>query len=475
MNIIQIASEAVPFAKTGGLGDVAGALPLALAREGHNISIILPYYTAKISPKKFKLKDAKTSFKVSLENTDVEGELFTCKVTHNVTAYLIKQEKYFGRSELYQTAEGDYPDNAERFVFFARAALFAASQLKPDIIHCHDWQSSLVPVYLKTIYKKHKSFERVKSLLTIHNLGYQGSFPHTMMPLTGLGWEYFTFDKLESYGKLNFLKGGISFADAISTVSKKYAEEILTPEFGCGLENALAYRKNALWGIVNGIDYAEWNPETDEYLPSKFSRSNMAGKAGCKAKVQEVFKLAQRPEIPLIGIISRLTSQKGFDLLEKASLELMKMDIQIVILGTGEKKYHELLLNLAKEYPQKIAVRIAFDNSLAHQIEAGSDFFLMPSRYEPCGLNQMISLKYGTIPIVRSTGGLDDTIHHAENGFKFSVYDPKALIACIHEALSVFKNRSRWLALQANAMMCDFSWNASAKEYINLYKKMLSA
>jgi starch synthase len=475
MNIIQIASEAVPFVKTGGLGDVAGALPLALAKEGHNVSIILPYYTAKISPKKFKLKEAKTSFKVSIENKDVEGELFTCKLAHNVTAYLIKQGRYFDRSELYQTTEGDYPDNAERFVFFARAALFVASQLKPDVIHCHDWQSSLVPVYLKTIYKNHKSFEGIKSLLTIHNLGYQGTFPHTMMSLTGLGWEHFTFDKLESYGKLNFLKGGISFADAISTVSKKYAEEILTPEFGCGLENALVYRKNVLTGIVNGIDYNEWSPEIDEYLPGKFSPSNIAGKAVCKAKVQETFKLAQRPEIPLIGIISRLTAQKGFDLLEKAMPELMKMEIQLVILGTGEKKYHELLLNLAKEYPQKIAVRIAFDNSLAHQIEAGSDFFLMPSRYEPCGLNQMISLKYGTIPIVRATGGLDDTIHHAENGFKFTSYAPQAMINCILEALSVFKNRVQWLALQKNAMMCDFSWNASAKEYINLYKRMLSA
>jgi starch synthase len=472
MNIIQIASEVVPFAKTGGLADVAGALPLAIAKEGHTVSVILPYYTSKISPKKFKLKPTGAIVKVAIENRELEGEVFSCKMAHNVTAFLIKNDHYFGRPELYQTAEGDYPDNAERFIFFTKAALQIAAQLSPDVIHLHDWQSAMAAVYLKSIYRNNKAFAKTKVLLTIHNLGYQGLFPPTEMGKTGLGWEFFTMDKLEFYGKLNFLKGGIVFADAINTVSKKYAEEILTPEYGCGLEGVLAVRKNYLHGIVNGIDYSEWNPATDTNIPAKFDAKNPSGKALAKAKVQEVYKLPVRPDVPLIGIISRLTVQKGFDLLETAMPELMKQDVQFVILGTGEKKYHELLLNVAKKYPQKMGVRIAFDNVLAHQIEAGSDMFLMPSRYEPCGLNQLISLKYGTIPIVRATGGLDDTIKNNENGFKFTNYDAATMIACIKEALAAYKNPAEWKKLMTTAFGDDFSWNASAREYIELYRKM---
>ena len=462
----------MPFVKTGGLGDVAGALPLALAKEGHNISIILPYYTAKIPSKKHKIKEAGSSVKVPVGKREVEGEVFTCRIAYNVNAFLIKQDQYFSRAELYQTPNGDYPDNAERFIFFCRVATNLASQLKPDIIHVHDWQSSLVPVYIKTIYKNLKAFEKTKTLLTIHNLGYQGLFPHTDMPLTGLGWEHFTFDKLEFYGKLNFLKGGITFADAINTVSKKYAEEILTPEYGCGLEKALAYRKANLYGIINGIDYNEWNPATDGFISEKFDSKNFQGKAACKAYVQQAYKLPVQKDTALIGIISRLTSQKGFDLLEAIMPELMRQDIQLVILGTGEKKYHEMLLAAAKDYPQKIGVRIAFDNALAHQIEAGSDMFLMPSHYEPCGLNQMISLKYGTIPIVRATGGLDDTIRHRENGFKFTAYLPEALLTCIYDALAAFKKPLEWKKITQTAFACDFSWNASAKEYVSLYNSM---
>lgn len=475
MNIIEIASEAVPFCKTGGLADVAGALPLAIAKEGHQVSMIIPYYTAKISPKKHKIREAKGNIRVSVGNKEVEGELFTCRVAHNVTAYLIKNDNYFGRAELYQTPEGDYPDNAERFIFFTRAALYVASTLQPDVIHCHDWQSAMAPVYLKTIYKNHKSFTDTRTLLTIHNLAYQGLFPPTMMPLTGLGWEYFTFDKLEFYGKLNFLKGGITYADAINTVSKRYAQEILTPEFGCGLEGALAYRKNMLFGILNGIDYTEWNPATDAFLPAKFDAKNVQGKAVCKEQIQSTYKLEVRKDVPLIGIIGRLTSQKGFDLVDAALPELMKRDVQLVILGTGEKKYHDMLLKMTKEYPQKLGVKIAFDNSLAHQIEAASDMFLMPSYYEPCGLNQMISLKYGTLPIVRATGGLDDTIKNRENGFKFNEYTPQAMTACIDDALNTYKNKAQWNKLMQTAFANDFSWGASAKEYVGIYTKLLNA
>jgi len=393
-------------------------------------------------------------------------------MAHNVTAYLIKNEQFFGRSELYQTAEGDYPDNAERFIFFSRAALSVASQLQPDIIHLHDWQASMAAVYMKSIYKTHKALAKAKVLLTIHNLGYQGLFPHTAMPLTGLPWDFFTFDKLEFYGKMNFLKGGIAFADVINTVSKKYAEEILTPGFGCGLEGALSYRKNVLYGIINGIDYTEWNPAADPLIPAKFDPKSQGGKADCKRVVQEAYKLPIRADVPIIGLISRLTSQKGFDLIEAAMPELMKEDVQLVILGTGEKKYHEMLLQVVKDYPKKMGVRIAFDNTLAHQIEAGSDMFLMPSRYEPCGLNQLISLKYGTIPIVRATGGLDDTIKNRENGFKFTDYTHQAMLASIHEALEAYKNKPAWNKLIQTAFADDFSWKASAGEYLELYNKM---
>ena len=389
-----------------------------------------------------------------------------------MTAYLIKNEQFFGRSELYQTAEGDYPDNAERFIFFSRAALSVASQLQPDIIHLHDWQASMAAVYMKSIYKTHKALAKAKVLLTIHNLGYQGLFPHTAMPLTGLPWDFFTFDKLEFYGKMNFLKGGIAFADVINTVSKKYAEEILTPGFGCGLEGALSYRKNVLYGIINGIDYTEWNPAADPLIPAKFDPKSQGGKADCKRVVQEAYKLPIRADVPIIGLISRLTSQKGFDLIEAAMPELMKEDVQLVILGTGEKKYHEMLLQVVKDYPKKMGVRIAFDNTLAHQIEAGSDMFLMPSRYEPCGLNQLISLKYGTIPIVRATGGLDDTIKNRENGFKFTDYTHQAMLASIHEALEAYKNKPAWNKLIQTAFADDFSWKASAGEYLELYNKM---
>lgn len=475
MNIIQIASEAVPFCKTGGLGDVAGALPLAIAKEGHTVSIILPYYTVKISPKKHKIRDAETKIKVAIDNKEVIGELFTCRISHNVTVYLIRQDQYFNREELYQTPEGDYPDNAERFIFFTKAALHVASQLNPDIIHMHDWQSAMAAVFLKTTYKNYKGLSRAKTLFTIHNLGYQGLFPHSAMPLTGLGWELFTFDKLEFYGKLNFLKGGIVFSDAINTVSKKYAEEILTPEFGCGLEGALAQRKKDLYGIINGIDYSEWNPATDNFLSAKYDAKNIAGKAVCKAALQDIYKLPVKANVPLFGIVSRLTSQKGFDILEAAMPEIMKQDVQIVILGTGEKKYHEMLLRVAKEYPQKLGIKIAFDNAVAHQIEAGCDIFLMPSHYEPCGLNQLISLKYGTIPLVRATGGLDDTIEHNKNGFKFTNYDQASLLRCFQEALDAYKKPNDWKRLVQNAFQCDFSWNSSAKEYINLYKKLASS
>ncbi|MFH1830728.1 MAG: glycogen synthase GlgA [Pseudomonadota bacterium] len=481
MKIVMIASEAVPFAKTGGLADIVGTLPVALAEAGEDVSIIIPFYGKKIDKKKFGIKLlSNVTAQVEVGKEKIKGEVLYCEMPSGIKVYFISQPTYFNRDELYQTTAGDYPDNAARFIFFARAAIELINALgtPPDIVHVHDWQAALVPVYLKSIYKDKKLFANARVLLTIHNLGYQGLFPKEEFPLTGLNWEYFTFDKLEFWGKVNFLKGGIAFADAINTVSKKYADEILTPEQGMGLDKALLARKGVLCGILNGIDYKDWSPETDVLIPANFTPKDMKGKEKCKAELRKHYKLPH-DDTPVIGIVGRLTSQKGFDILSEALPKLMKREFQFAILGTGEAKYHDLLTRVRKQYPNHIGLELAFDNKLAHLIEAGSDMFLMASHYEPCGLNQMISLKYGTIPIVRATGGLDDSIEDFDvgtekgNGFKFEDYTSDALVAAVDRALDAYKKPAVWKRLVANAMECNFSWTRSAKEYIALYRKML--
>lgn len=485
MNIVMIASEAVPFAKTGGLADVAGTLPPALARGKNNVCLIMPFYDRKIDPAKFKIKPLKPAIeiKVPIGQSTIKATVLTTTVQPGVTVYFIANTSFYGRPELYQTLEGDYPDNAQRFIFFARAAIELMLRLKmtPDIVHAHDWQASLVPVYLKSLYRGHKAFAKTKTLFTIHNLGYQGMFNKELMPLTGLGWEYFTFQQLEYWDHLCFLKGGIMFADAVSTVSHKYAEEILYHEQGLGLEGALSFRRKDLTGILNGIDYNEWNPAIDTFIPKKFTPDNLAGKAACKEALRTEFKIAKMKNTPIIGIVGRLTSQKGLDIFVDALPAIMDHNVQIVILGTGEARYHDLLSEAVAKYPGRIGLKLAFNNALAHLIEAGSDFFLMPSHYEPCGLNQMISLKYGTIPIVRATGGLDDSIsdfnplNRLGNGFKFYDYHAAALHGAIRRALDVYGKPDTMRALIRTAMACDFSWNHSAEQYLELYRRMLTA
>lgn len=481
MHIITITSEAVPFAKTGGLADVAGTLPLSLARAGERVTIIMPFYGKIIKHSKFGIRPTGKKVAAQMGDWRLTGDVLTYQINPNTDVYFISQPAFFDRTELYQTKDGDYPDNAERFVFFSRAAIEAMLllKLKPDIVHVHDWQAALIPVFLKSHYKDRKEFSRTRTLLTIHNMGYQGIFPVDDMRLTGLGWEYFTFDKLEFWGKLNFLKGGIVFADAINTVSKKYAEEILTLEYGCGLEGALAHRKSDLSGILNGISYDEWNPQGDPFIPKNFGPRDTSGKAICKRQLQEHFNLPLKPTTPLIGLIGRLTIQKGFDILAEAIDDLVRLNVQFAILGTGEAKYEEMLREAAVRHPSNVGLATAYDNALAHLIEAGSDMFLMPSRYEPCGLNQMISLKYGTIPIVRATGGLDDSITDVGdspngNGFKFTGLEPSDLVVAVDRAVAAYKNPALWSKLVANAFLCDFSWTRSAGEYIKLYKRLLN-
>ncbi len=483
MKVVMACSEMVPFAKTGGLADVAGALPKYLVPNGVELICFLPYYS-KVRESGIKAKKTSLSFGIILD--DQEKKVTIHKTTipgTKVTLYLVENEEFFNRPELYATPYGDYADNSSRFILFSRAVLETLIRLDipTDVIHCHDWQSALITVYLKTIYKD-KVPGNPGSLLTIHNLAYQGLFWHWDMKLTGLTWEYFNWRQLEYFGKLNFLKGGIVFADAINTVSPTYAKEIQTPEYGAGLEDVLRFRSDKLFGIINGIDYEVWNPETDELIPHKFTASTLAGKTKNKTALQKEVGLEVNAKTPLIGMISRLAAQKGFDLLEGIMDELVKHDVQIVLLGTGEKRYQDLLADFGKRYPEKISANIRFDNGLAHRIEAGSDMFLMPSRYEPCGLNQLYSLKYGTLPIVRKTGGLADTIVDANEanianktatGFMFEEYTSAALLETIERALNAYAKPKLWKQLVTTAMADDWSWNRSATDYAQIYKQIV--
>lgn len=479
MKIVHVASEFGKFAKTGGLADVTSSLADALVGLGHEVSVFLPRY---------RLADKVTSgFKKVIESLDVtighqkeKGSVYSGQLESGVTVYLIDHPEFFTREFIYGTYTGDYADNDRRFTFFQRAVLQAIDKLalEPEIIHCHDWQTGLIPVYLKTREFRGGRFKKIRTVFTVHNLAYQGNFPPDSLPVTGLGWEHFRFDLLEFYGKVSFIKGGLVFADAITTVSERYAREIQTKEFGCGLDAVLRERALDLHGIVNGINPAEWKPESEPGLAANFSSSDLAGKAACKLALQRENELAQDEKVPVFAFISRLVSQKGLDILIPAFEALAGMEIQLLILGTGEEHYHQALRDLAKKNRDWLSVHIVFDPSTAKQMYAGSDFFLLPSFYEPCGLGQMIALRYGTIPVVREIGGLADTVSEfnpvtgSGNGFVFQDYRAEALVDAIRRAVKSFKKKKEWQQLQQNAFACDFSWEASAKKYVELYKNV---
>jgi len=458
MKIVICASEVVPFAKTGGLADVAGALPLALEKEGQEVIVILPRYQV-IDAAKFNLK------------TSGDG-ILTGTLGRGIKVYFIENAGYFNREGLYGDKQGDHPDNLERFSFYCRRSLELLKEInfKPDIIHCHDWQSSLIPVFLKAVYSQDPFYKKIRTVLTIHNIGYQGLFPREEFPKLGLDWSLFSMEGLEFYGKINVLKGGMLFADLINTVSPTYAKEIQTKEFGFGLEGVLNKRKDSVFGILNGLDYDIWDPQRDKFIAQNFSITDLAGKTKDKEDLQALCKLPLKKGVPLIGIVSRLAEQKGFDILAEGIDAICKMDIQMVILGTGDLKYHQVLQEMVAKYPKVISLNLKFDDPLAHKIYAGSDIFLMPSRYEPCGLGQLISLRYGTIPLVFKTGGLADTVN-ADNGFVFSNYSKIALVKTIRRALAAFQDKKQWDALVQNALKCNFSWDASARKYLELYAK----
>ncbi len=479
MKILFASPEAVPFAKTGGLADVAGSLPRALARMGHEVCLILPKYRS-VDERRFPLGPAQMVLKIPISQRVVTGEVYSLDQGPNFRVLFLRRDVYYDRDQLYGTPTGDFEDNAERFTFLSRAVAEVALEWKPDIIHCNDWQTGLTPVYLKTIYRSSPSLAQAASVFTIHNIAFQGLFWHYDLPLTNLGWELFTPQALEFYGKLNFLKGGIVFADAVTTVSRKYAEEIQTPEFGAGLEGVLGDRKKDLYGILNGADYEEWSPSKDSYIKEKYDPSDLKGKKACKEDLQREFYLTPNPDTPLIGVISRLTEQKGFDILAEVIEDLMSLGLQFVLLGTGEEEYTLLFQKIGQKYPRQAGIRIAFDNALAHKIEAGADMFLMPSRFEPCGLNQIYSLKYGTVPIVRATGGLDDTIQDFDpvsregNGFKFQDYSSVELLCAVKLALETYRDKATWKRMMLRGMAQDFSWEQSARAYVKVYEDLLT-
>jgi len=469
MRVLICSGEAVPYAKTGGLADVAGSLPKALRELGHDARLALPKY-ASVYEGGFATSVAAADLQVPLGGRRVTVSVETADVS-GFPAYLVVSDQHFRRPALY-----GHPDDAERFIVFMRGLLefLGESEWQPDLIHCNDWQTGLIPAYLETVYQTRLG--QVATLYTVHNLAYQGNFPPEVLGLAGLPGELYNVDCLEFYGQVSFMKAGLVLADAISTVSPTYAQEIMQPEYGERLDGVLRSRQERLFGVLNGIDYDYWNPETDADLATNYSvDSAPEGKAENKAALQRIMHLPVRP-VPLISVISRLASQKGFDLIEQVLPELMTRDVQFVVLGTGEPHYEQLFRELGARYPERMAAHLGFNEALAHQIYAGSDLFLMPSRYEPCGLGQMISMRYGTIPVVRRTGGLADTVFPFDpdtasgNGFVFQPYEAAALASAIHRGLEIQQRPQAWAVLMANAMTSDFSWQRSGARYLDVYQ-----
>jgi starch synthase len=477
LDIVMVMSEALPFSKSGGLGDVGGGLPLALGRLGHRVTLVLPRY--RDNP----VSEHGVHLPLGPVTGHPEVRIVDAPLSEGVRAWLVDSPPYFDRDGIYGEDSIDYPDNDLRFSLLARSALeaVAASGERPDLIHAHDWQAGLVPAYLATIYKDAPTLRHLPTIFTIHNLAYQGLFPAEALPSLGLGVECFTAEGLEFWGKVSFLKAGINYSTIVTTVSRKYAEEIQTPEQGFGFEGVLQRRADALVGIRNGIDTEVWNPRTDRYLPAPYDVDDLSGKHVCKQELLSRFSLAGHGQLvrPLIGMVARMVDQKGLDLIAAASSDLMQLGACFVVLGTGEPRYQGLWRELARRFPERVAATIGFDEQLAHLIEAGSDIFLMPSRFEPCGLNQMYSLRYGTVPVVHATGGLDDTVRQVDpvmgqgTGFKYHDQKPSQMLGALREAVSWFDRKEAWRRIQIAGMREDNSWDASARQYVEVYERAI--
>ncbi|MBV9469776.1 MAG: glycogen synthase GlgA [Abitibacteriaceae bacterium] len=486
LKVLMVTAEAVPFIKTGGLADVAGSLPHALAAQDIDVRLVLPHYKT-IDATRFRTQDIAQlyiPFDDDVHLTAIQqvtdNKLPPANNQADVPVYFIDAPHYFGEDKPY-----GYDDDILRFGFFVRACLELPGLLEwqPDIIHCHDWHTGLLPVYLSTRRRQYPALAATKTVFTIHNLAYQGESHSSYLPRLGLDPSLFNYHQLEFYGKINPMKGGLVFADTLTAVSPGYAHEIQTAEYGAGLEGLLQNRAGVLHGILNGIDYSEWNPRHDPHLAQNYGPEDSKGKAQCKRDLLSQMGLAipGRKKVPVIGMVSRLSAQKGFDLVADALESLVQMGCYFVLLGSGEPQFMQLFQELEQRFPRAVACRLdTFDNALAHKIYAGSDLFLMPSHYEPCGLAQMISLAYGTIPIVRATGGLADTVHEFDattgigNGFVFEPYTASALTEVVQRAVTCYKGKA-WPQLMQNGFACDFSWNTSARQYAQLYGSMLSS
>ncbi len=475
MKVAFLASEVIPYAKTGGLADVAGALPKFLAGLGAEVRVFMPFYR-EVRRKNLPLEPVAIPAAPGTAGGRPAYGAFALRA-NGVTFYFIDRPEYFDRDALYGTPAGDYPDNGERFAFFCRAALetMKAVGFAPDIVHGHDWQSALTFAYLRTAFAGDAFFARTRTIFTIHNLAYQGLFEPDLLERIGLPASLFNMHDLEFHGKVNALKAGILYAAAVTTVSPRYSREIQTPEFGCGLDGLLRARSGVLHGILNGVDYTDWDPATDRLIPRRYTPADRSGKAACREALVREFGLKAPADLPVAGMVTRLAGQKGLDIVCEALDDLLGLGLTLVILGTGDQKIQDFLLAAREKSPGRIGLKIAFDERLAHTIYAGSDVFLIPSRYEPCGLTQMYAMKYGTIPVVRATGGLDDSVQEFDartgggNGFKFEAAEAGPLVEAAGRAIAVFRKPDDWRALVANAMAADFSWNRSAAAYLALY------
>jgi starch synthase len=486
LKVLFASPEVVPFVKTGGLADVSGMLPRVLAEMGHTVAVVLPKYS--VIPDEL-LRNAVAGPSIKLPVGDGRETMKLYRLADTATSleyFFIDHDEYFDRASLYVDPDTgkDYPDNHIRFSAFCRAVLGFLKTIdwRPDIIHANDWQTGLLPVYPATTYKDDPFFSTTKTVFTIHNLAYQGKFPKDSFSDLNLPKElYYPTGPFEFYGEVNLMKAAISYATLINTVSERYAAEIQTsPEYGAGLEGVLASRTKDVYGIINGVDYSHWSPSRDTLITHKYGVSNLSGKRADKVELVNRLGLPLRDHVPLIGMITRLADQKGLDLIEAAADDLFALDMQMIVLGTGDPKYHELLQDLEEQYPDKLRILLKYDNEMAHWIEAGADLFLMPSRYEPCGLNQLYSLKYGTLPVVRATGGLSDSIDDIDpkagtgTGFVFEEYDSEAMLTAIRRAIDLFGHKRIWRKIMKRAMTKDFSWKRSAEKYVDLYLKALS-
>jgi starch synthase len=487
LRVLFVTAEVTPFARTGGLGDMTGALAQVLVDLGHDVRLVMPLYQT-VRDGGFPLTQVAADLSVPLVTGRRTARVWQSSFPGRerlaeVPVYFIEQDDYFARPGLYGDETGDYPDNGQRFIFFCRAALALAERLAwfPHVFHCHDWHTALTPAFIRFLPGLDARLAAAATLFTIHNLAYQGWFPAWVFGISGLPLALFQVAGVEFFGVMNFMKAGLYYADQLSTVSPTYAEEICTPELGFGLDGVLRQRREVLTGILNGVDYKGWNPETDPALPAHYSVADLSGKAVCKRALLRTYEMPEDLETPLVSVISRFVDQKGVDVVADAIDSLLALDLRLVVLGSGDARYERRFTDLARRYPEQVGVRLGFDDRLAHQIQGGSDCLLMPSRYEPCGLTQLYSLRYGTIPIVRATGGLRDTVipfdpdNGQGTGFVFQEPRAEALGEAVRAARRIFVDRQAWLQLRQNAMTQDFSWERSAARYVDLYRRAMAS